>query len=135
MEERTLRALQCNYNALLRWLVWGAEVILVTVCVFGFTGSVWAEGFQAVRIFLVAVFGLGLLVTVWSGLGTVYESSAEVLAKWRQKQGLPLYVRKFLCGRRPIRVEVGNYFYVDGGMTLTLFGIVAETTFSVLVAA
>ena len=84
---------------------------------------------------MVAVFGLALLVTVWSGLGTVYESSAEVLAKWKQKQRLPLYVRKFLRGARPIRVDVGNYFYVDGGMTLTLLGIVAENTFTVLLAA
>ena len=45
IEKRALQLLQCNYNALMRWVLWTAEVILITIVVFGLCGSVWAEGY------------------------------------------------------------------------------------------
>ena len=133
VEKRTLQVLQCNYNALMRWSLWTGEMILITIVVFGLCGSVWAEGFQAVRLFVVAIFSLGLLVTFWKGLGAVYETSVEVLALWKH-QKRP-YVRKFLRATRPVRVEIGSYFYADGSMVLTLLAIITENTFNVLLAA
>ena len=134
LEKRTLQVLQCNYNALMRWVLWSGEVILITIVVFGLCGSVWAEGFRAVRIFLVAMFSLGLLTTFWKGLGQVYETSGEVLNKWKRIERPPLRVRKFLLATRPVRVEIGSYFYADGSMVLTLLGVITENTFTVLLA-
>ena len=135
MEKRTLQVLQSNYNDLMRWVLWTGEVILITIVVFGLCGSVWAEGVRAVRIFLVAIFSLGLLTTFWKGLGAVYENSGEVLIKWKHKERIPLHVRKFLRSTRQVRVEIGGYFYADGTMVLTLLDIITSNTFNVLLAA
>ena len=134
-ETRALQVLQCNYNALMRWVLWTGEVILITIVVFGLCGSLWAEGYQRLRLLVVAIFSLGLLTTFWSGFGSVYENSSDVLAQWRQRGRLPLHARQFLRATRPVRVEIGSYFYVDRAMVLTILGIVTENTFNVLLAA
>ena len=134
-EHRTLEVLQCNMNDLVRWLMWAEEVILITTVVFGLCGSVWAEGFRSIRLFIVAAFALSFLVTIWTGLGALYESSVEVLTVWKAQTGLPLDARKFLRSTRPIRVEIGSYFYADRPLVLTLLGVITENTFNVLLAA
>ena len=132
IEKRILEVLKCNLNDLMRWVWWSSEVILISIVVFGLCGCVWAEGFPRVRLFVVAMFSLGLLTSFWKGLGAVYETSVDVLAKWKE-QGTPsVYVRKFLRATRPDRVQIGRYFYADGSMVLTLLGIVTENTFNVL---
>ena len=132
---RKLEVLQCNFNALMRWLLWVDEVILVVICVFGLCGSVWTEGSQALRIFLVSVFSLSILATIWTGMGAVYETSVKALWKWRRTTGLPVHLRKFIRSTRPIRVLIGDYFYADGAMMLTLLSIITENTFNLLLAA
>ena len=47
MEKRTLHVLQCNYNALMNWVLWALEVILVTVVVV--FASVEASGLKVIR--------------------------------------------------------------------------------------
>ena len=132
-EKRTLQVLQCNYNDLMRWYLCTLEVFVITSAVFGICGSVWAEGAVAVRIFLVAMLCLYVLVTVWKGLGDVYENSVEVLARWRYHHGV--HFRKFLRSTRPVRVEIGSYFYADRTLVLTLLNIIAVNTFNVLLAS
>ena len=122
----------CNYNALMRWVLWGLEVILVTVVVVGLCGSVRSEGHQALRIF--AVFSLSCLTMCWSAFGDVHEASVDVLKRWKRKERLPLHARKFLRATRPIRAEIGRYFYVDRAMILTLLGVITESTFNALLA-
>ena len=135
IEKRTLQVLQSNYNDLMRWVLWSGEVILVTIVVFGLCGSVWADDVRAVRLFLVAIFSLGLLTTFWKGLGVVNENSGEVLALWKKQSRLPLHFRTFLLSTRPVRVEIGSYFYADRTMVLTLLDIITTNTFNVLLAA
>ena len=133
-EKRILEVLQCNFNDLMRWVWWSIKVILISIVVFGLCGCVWAEGFPRVRLFVVAMFSLGLLTSFWKGLGAVYETCVDVLAKWKQQERSPQYVRKFLRATRPDRVQIGSYFYADGSMVLTLLGIVTENTCNVLLA-
>ena len=127
-EKRILQVLQSNYNDLMRWYLWAVEVILITVIVFGICGSVWAEGAVAVRLFLGAMLSLYILMTLWKGLGSVYENSAEVLATWRHQDGKSLHFRKFFRSTRPVRVEIGSYFYADRSMVLTLLNIITANT-------
>ena len=134
-EKRTLQVLQSNYNDVMRWCLWAVEVILTTMVVFGVCGSVWTEGAGAIRIFLVAMLSFYVLVTVWKGLGDVYQNSVEVLATWSQQEGNSLLLRKFIRSTRPVRVEIGSYFYADRSMVLTLLDIITQNTFSLLLAA
>ena len=134
VEKRKMQVLQNNYNELLGHLLWRLEVTIITVCVVGLCGTVWTEGFQALRRFVVSAFCITFLATIWTGLGAVYETSAEILFTWRHPDGVALHARKFIVSMRPIRFQIGDYFYVDGTMTLTLLGIIAEYTFSVLLA-
>ena len=132
-EKRTLQVLQSNYNDLLRWVLWSLVVILVIIVVFGLCGSVWAEGAQTVRLYIVSTFCLGLLTTLlWKGLGAVHESSAEVLSHWKREEKLSLHIHKFLWSTRPVRLEIGSYFYADRSMILTLLNIIMTNPFNVL---
>ena len=134
-EKRTLQVLQSNYNKLAGWITWAAEVLLIIMIVSGLCGSVWSEGFPALKMFLVAFMSLVFVTSFWRALGTVYEESREVLAIWRHKEGLPLRVRKFLRSTRPVRVEIGTDFYADRSLVLTLLDIITTNTFNVLLAA
>ena len=134
-EHRTLELLQCNVNNVFRWLAWEIEVVLVTTVVFGLCGSVWSEGFRSLRMFIMSSFTLSFLVIIWTGMGTLYESSVEVLGLWKAQTDLPPHIRKFLRSTKPIRVEIGSYFYADGPLVFTLLGIITENTLSVLLAA
>ena len=107
---------------------------LITVVVFGLCGSVRTEGTSAVRAFLVTILCFAVLTIVWKGLGTVNENSVEVLAKWKKKERLPPHVRKFIRSTRPIRVEIGGYFYADRCMVLTLLDIITQNKLNVLLA-
>ena len=78
---------------------------------------------------------LGVLVTIWKGLGAVYENSVDVLFRWKQKKLLPLHVRKFLRSTQPVRVQIGSYFYADRSMVLTLLDIINKNTFNKLLVA
>ena len=118
----------------MRWLLWADEVILLIICVFGLCGSVRADGSQALRMFLVTFLCLTILGTMWTGMGAVYETSMKVLWKWRRTTVLPSHARKFLRSTRPIRVLIGDYFYVDGTMMLTLLSIITQNTFTLLLA-
>ena len=134
-EKRALQVLQSNFNDLMSWVLWSGEVILITFVVFGFCGSVWSEGLHAVKLFLTAIFSLGILTTFWKGLGAVYENSNEVLDKWRHQERLPLHVRKFIRATRPVRVQIGGYFYADSSMVLTILDVITNNTFNILLAA
>ena len=64
----------------------------------------------------------------------MHENSVEVLAKWKKKTRLELHVRKFLRSTRPLRVEIGGYFYADRSMVLTILDIITANTFNMLLA-
>lgn len=103
---------------------------------FGLCGTVWAdEGPQALRMFLVTAFCIAVLATIWTGMGAVYEMSKEVLWKWQRMTGLAKHTRKFIRSTLPIRVLIGDYFYVDRAMFITLLSIITENTFTLLLTA
>lgn len=83
-------------------------------------------------ILLVAALGtyLGLIFTF---LARFYEYSRETLFSWRSPQaGQDQWSLKCRRSFRPMKVEIGGFYYVDFGIVLTMFSIIIDYSVNLL---
>lgn len=135
-ETRKLEVLQCEFNAIASWMLWGVEVVLVATSIFSLCGAIWIEGIRALHIFIVAMAAMAILLTLWNSLAQIYDTAVNVVKQFKQRavnfgRTVP-WLPKYLRSTRPIRVKIGNFFYIDRMLILTLLGIITENTCGLL---
>ena len=88
------------------------------------------------HVFIVAMLSLIMFRYIWTKFGEVYEQSVtKILGPVNQLQQRSLTVKPFVRTMRPVNGKVGNFFFVDRMMMLTVLGIILENTASLLLAA
>ena len=76
-----------------------------------------------------------LLGHVWSHsyMADMNEMSLEMLRKQRGRLGnVPLWFRRFLSSCRPFNVQIGNFFFVDRGLIITIVSTIIDNTVTLL---
>ena len=66
----------------------------------------------------------------------VHDMSANVLLRWRRvgKGHVPLWFPRFLKSCKNVSVPVGNFFYIDRGLVLTILSVVTDSSASLILA-
>ena len=79
VEIRKLQILQGEFNALLKWTLWGFEVVLMCTVIFASCGAVWGSGLRKIHMAVLAVALTVILSITFNKLASIYDGSAEVL--------------------------------------------------------
>lgn len=134
MNYRSLLVLQGNFAALYRQYMTliNSSAILSVVCSM-YLAVVMKSG-RSLILGLVIAFSLSKLL---QETALVFAKSSEVLNEWRRldRRLMPLWFGKFLRSCRPANVPVGSFFYVDGGLFLTVLSIITNASASLILAA
>ena len=75
-----------------------------------------------------------LIVIIYSKLASLYEVSEDVLRGWKRGKSFSIWFRRFLKSTRPLKVQLGSYFYADKALVLTSLGIIADNSVTLLVS-
>ena len=77
--------------------------------------------------------GLGAVFNVtFTTLAGTYDVSKEVLMGWKSRRR-PWFAR-FLRSTKPVRIQMGSYFYADKELVLTSMGIMADNSVTLMVS-
>lgn len=134
MEMRKLQILTGEFNALLRWVLWGVQGTLIVAAVFGICGAMWCEGARKVHLGVVAVACISFIAVIYTKLASILDDSSETLVQWRHCRDQKAWMSRFLRSMPPIRVRIGAYFYADKAIVLTSLGIVVDNAVSLVVS-
>ena len=135
-EIQRIQVLQSHFNVLYRHAIATMQTATIITVVVSFYGAVRMKGLQSIHVFIVAMLSLIMFRYIWTKFGEVYEESVrKILGQMNQLQQSSLTVKPFLRAMRPVKVKVGNFFFADRMMMLTVLGIVLENTASLLLAA
>ncbi|CAG7784778.1 unnamed protein product, partial [Allacma fusca] len=129
-----LQRLQGFYNYL--WAnvnIW-YEVGLIMGCMLGNFGAVRYDSVRAVQQAFAGVILAYHLLHIWGKMGALNETSKCVLSTW-ECQKSDIWFRRFLAAAKPIRVELGSFFYADRGIKLTILATILENTMTLLISS
>ena len=135
METRKLQILQCEFNELLKWPLWGMQISLICTVVFAICGSVWNG--EVPRKLHLAISGAGqacVMTMMYSRMASIYDNSARNLKQWRRCRAERAWIVRFLRSTPPLRVLIGSYFFADKRLVLTSLGIIAQNSVTLLVS-
>jgi len=98
-----------------------------------------AVRFQDLSALLKALLFLYVDLMYFSRLAQVYTSSLEVMRSWKEKgQGSRrsggTVFGKFQKSARPLRMSIGNFFFIDKPFILTLVGIMVTQTVNLIIS-
>ena len=130
---RTMQALQAAFDHCFQVLLLPSHKALITsVAVLGTYGAIKVHG---PRSLLMA--GLGTAVSAHLARyfrigGKLYSTSNEVLGSWNYRGKGP--VKKFIRSCRPLSLRVGYFYVVRRTTVLVLFGVIINSTITLLVA-
>ena len=135
VETRKLQILQSEFNALLKWALWGMQISFICTVVFATCGSMWNdEGARKIHLALSAT-GLSWVMTmIYTRMASIYDNSARNLKQWQRCRTQRTWITRFLRSTPPIRVLIGAYFYADKELVLTSLGIMAQHSVTLLVS-
>ena len=135
-EMQKLQVLQSHFNELYRHAISAMQTATVVTAVVSVYGAVRMTGLQSIHVFIVASLTLIMFNYIWSRFGDVYELSLNnILQEVNHIGQSGSAMKPFQRAMRPLKVKVGNFFFVDSMMMLTVLGIILENTASLLLAA
>ena len=70
---------------------------------------------------------------MFKAMSAVNNESLSVLAEFKNKRG-DAWFRRFERSCRDLRVEIGNMYYADRGMNLTMYTFIVEQSVNILIA-
>ena len=126
---RALQVLQANFDAIYRSYNTFQQMMTISVAVLAMYQAVKFRSLRA------------LILAVASGVGRcwylkhsamVYETSRDVLIKWKQGKSQGPWFRRFLKSCRVVSIPVGTFFYVDRRLILTTISIILNTCASLI---
>ena len=133
-DTRKLQILVGEFNALLKWALWGFLIVLMCTAIFAICGAVWDDGGRKMHMTSIAVFMTVLINIIYTKLASLFEVSEAVLTGWRRGNALRPWFPRFLRSTPPLRVLIGSYFYADKELVLTTMGIIADNSVTLLVS-
>lgn len=133
-EARRIELLLNEYGQMFGRSIFYGEVVQVFIVIFSSYASVRSSGVSSLRSLTVAV-ALSWVGQQWLGkLADVYEGSRITLESWKDAGNLhDRLFRRFLKATKPMRVNVGGFFYADRMLVLTVGGIMLQNTASLLI--
>ena len=87
-----------------------------------------------VRSFILAILGMFLLINFFRRFADVHCTSEEAISSWRElessnpNQMWVKWFKKFRASCRPIRINIGEFFYVDKTLVLTIIYIIINNS-------
>ena len=109
------------------------KVLFVLLIVRSMYGALTGTGEVRVLQALVGFSRWFYLQMAFKTIGSVNESCEDMLPAWKKLRRDPWFGR-FLKSCRKLRVGVAELYYVDRKMSLTLAGIIVESTENMLIA-
>ena len=134
LELRKLQILILELNALLQWMLWALQIVIICAVVFGICGAVWAEGPRRLHLVISATGTTAVFCLLYTKLASISESSSQVLLQWHRCRFDRPWLLRFLWSAQPLRVLIGPCFYADSRLVLTSLGIIAEHSVPLLVS-
>ena len=95
--------------------------------------AVMEGSFRGLVLALAITFGY---VQYIEATARVYDTSTEVLRKWREmsRSDVPVWFPRFLRSCRNVYVPIGTFFYTDRGLVLTALSIITDASSSLILA-
>ena len=135
VETRKLQILTGEFNALLKWTLWGMQISLIFTVIFATCGAVWNEEGARKLHSAISAIGLGSVMRIlYTKLASIYESSSENLSQWSRCREQRKWISRFVRSTPAIRALIGTYFYADKELVLTSLKIISENSVTVLVS-
>ncbi|CAG7724356.1 unnamed protein product, partial [Allacma fusca] len=110
-----------------RWLMILEVMIIIAIVVHLFLSIVIGQ----LRVLILAMFGILIIVFLFSSCGDVNELATKTLNAWK----LLLYqreFRKFHRSCRPWRISLGGFYFVDKALVLTILSIISQQTWNLI---
>lgn len=130
---RELQTLHCACNSYFQSFFFPVhKYIVINIAIIGIYGSIKISGPRALIMAVGAGISLCYLSMIFRRLGKLYMTSHEVLHLWRGEKGR--YIRRFIKSSQPIRVEIGNYYYVTKTTVIVIYYTVFNFTTNMLLS-
>lgn len=134
IDTRGLQILMGEFNQIWKWPLWGTEIALMCVTIFGNCGAVWGEGPRKIHMALTGLTAFVVLAITFSNVAIVYHVARSVLSEWKGCKSKRAMFSKFLRSTPPLRVVIGANFTADKAMVLSCLKIITENSVSLLVS-
>ena len=108
----------------------GHKVTMCSAVVFSIYGGVKLDGGRAVLMTFVAGTGLAYLSILFRRLGKFYDLSVDLQKSWKGRDRL---VDRFILSSPPLRINVGNYYFVCRTTVANLGAIIIDSAINMLV--
>ena len=130
---RAMQVLQAQFDHCFQVLLLPAHKALITaVAVLGTYGAIKIHGPRSLLMAGLAAAVSAHLARYFRIGGKLYSTSHEVLGSWNcGGKGL---VKKFIRSCRPLSLHVGYFYEVRKTTVLVLFGVIINSTITLLVA-
>ncbi|CAG7723805.1 unnamed protein product [Allacma fusca] len=97
-------------------------------------GAIRMTGIFSLMLFSISIMCLTFLGGFFSLLGSYNEFSTGTMFLWKSHVSRRGSHRQRLRSLSPIRVNVGEFYYADKGMVLTMYAVIFENTVNLLVS-
>ncbi|CAL8073172.1 unnamed protein product [Orchesella dallaii] len=97
-------------------------------------GVIRLTGPRAVIMGFVALLSLTYLSILFRRMGLMFEESFNIKRIWLNSPSTGKYARKVLQAQPELRIDVGNFYYVERSTVLTLLLVVFNFTVNLLIA-
>lgn len=89
--------------------------------------STLALAYSSIRGLVLGSAFFVIVLLQYKNYGTVYEESCTTLETWRTVRSDPWF-RRYCKSCRPLRVNMGRYYFADRTLVLTMLSIILDNT-------